>query len=751
MSHLRICALGLALSPFTVAAGGSFGMPTGPVYENSIGMRFVRIEPGTFTMGVGSVPLPAEIQEGRSELANGDYDEYPNHLVTITQPFYLGAFEVTNGQYELFDPGHRALRGKLGFSRADDEAVVFVSWHEARAFCEWLAAREGLPYRLPTEAEWEYACRAGTTTHYHTGDLLPAAYRKNQIESWYPDPDRVTNYPADYLPELVPLTVGQTPPNVWGLHDMHGNVEEWCQDWYGPYAPGPQSDPVGRADGDFRVTRVGSHGTLVYYLRSANRMGALPEDRHWLIGFRVALAPMPVSEPLPPPPPPRVQQEVAQTIPPDIDEGPDPLVPLFRGPRKYVKVPAGSSGPLFSWHNHDPGITECANGDLLAIWYTTVSERGRYLALAASRLPYAQRNDPDPWQEASPFWDTPDRNDHAPAIWHDGAGTLYHFNGLSAAATWGNLAIILRISRDNGATWSRARPIAPEHGIRHQPAEAVIRTTGGAICLTADASSRGNGGTALHVSHDNGLTWSDAGGKAAGIHAGVVELRDGRLLALGRGDTIDGMMPLSLSPDLGRTWTYQASVFPPIGGGQRLALLRLMEGPLFLASFAFGMVVSDTTGTRTVRGLYAALSYDDGLTWPVRRLISDESGRSVETTNGELFTMTATTAEPKGYLSVTQTRDRTIHLISSRQHYALNLTWIRQRATTTRADWDCDRDVDLGDYAYFQACFNGAARPPGRPCCEFADYDHDGDVDVSDFRYFQLCFNGSNRPPTCSG
>ena len=151
----------------------------------------------------------------------------------------------------------------------------------------------GLPYRLPTEAEWEYACRAGTRTHYHTGDHLPDAFLKNARRSWFPDPERTE--PGD----VVSLAVGKTPPNAWGLCDMHGNVEEWCHDWYGPYEPGKQTDPVGRVAGDFRVTRGGSHSAEIYYLRSANRMGALADESSWLIGFRVVIAPLPNTAPLP--------------------------------------------------------------------------------------------------------------------------------------------------------------------------------------------------------------------------------------------------------------------------------------------------------------------------------------------------------------------------------------------------------------------------------------------------------------------
>jgi len=543
-----------------------------------------------------------------------------------------------------------------------------VSWHDAVRFCQWLAKKEGLPYRLPTEAEWEYACRAGTTTCYHTGDTLPQALRKNPRESWYPDPRR-----RQRQGDVVPLVVGQTPANAWGLRDMHGNTEEWCLDWYGPYEKGDAVDPVGRADGDFRVTRGGSHSTELFYLRSANRSAALPDDRSWLIGFRVVLGEMPKTRPLPTVPHPLHQRDVSQKAA-DWTQGPDREKPYFAAPRVYVRIPPGSNGPMFSRHNHDPGLVWCPNGDILAIWYSCWREPGRELSILASRL----RRGATEWEPASVFWDAPDRNDHAPATWHDGQGTLYHFNGYSAAATWGNLATVMRTSTDNGATWSKARLIIPDHGTRHMPIESVFRTRDGAILLPCDAVSVGQGGTAIHLSRDQGKTWRDAGGKAAGIHAGIVQLADGRLMALGRGDNVDGHMPKSLSADMGKSWTVTASPFPPISSGQRLALLRLREGPLFLASYARRIEVTDAAGRpRAVEGLFAALSFDEGDTWTVRRAVAPDAETEVESFDGRRMAIGPSRGEPKGYLSVCQTPDGLIHLISSRLHYAFNLAWLK--------------------------------------------------------------------------
>lgn len=637
-------------------------------------------------MGAGDAPLPSDLSEDRPHRRFGDFDERPAHPVTVSRPFHIGAHEVTNAQYEAFDPAHRELRGKLGFSAADDEAVVFVSWHEAEAFCRWLSDREGLPYRLPTEAEWEYVCRAGTRTPFAFGDALPDAFHKNVRESWYPDATR-----SDGNAEVVPLTVGQTPANPWGVFDTHGNVEEWCHDWYGPYADGPQTDPVGRAGGDFRVTRGGSHSTQLYYLRSANRSAALPEDRTWVIGFRVVIGEMPDTAPLPDLPPCIWQVDVhpgdapgprpSPALPPSAFRAPHSSEPFFAPPRKFVHVDSDATGPLFPDHNHDTALAACANGDLLALWYSCVTERGRELVVAASRL----RHGHDEWDAADCFWGTPDRNNHAPALWADSDGTLYHFNGMGAAATWGALATVLRTSIDHGVTWSDARLIIPEHGPRHMPVQTVFRAHDGAILLPCDAVTGGSGGTATWLSYDNGETWSDPGGTAAGIHAAVVQLNDGRLMAFGRGDDIDGRMPKSLSSDMGKTWTCQTGPFPPISGGQRCVMLRLQEGPILFLSFlgsrreAETHEITDASGAvRPVTGLFAALSFDEGETWSCRRLISDDGpGRELETMDGRPFTVGFSSAEPGGYISVCQSADGLIHLISSRLHYTFNLAWLK--------------------------------------------------------------------------
>lgn len=634
-------------------------------------IRMVDIPAGSFYMG----------GEGTGE----DYDELPIHKVNITHPFKMSVTEITNAQFEAFRPEHKALRGKNGLSLEDDEAVVYVSYADAVAFCEWLSQKEGKHYRLPTEAEWEYACRAGTYYLYNTGDGLPEAYRKNQQTA------------RDLKP--VSLKVGQTPPNAFGLCDMHGNVEEWCLDWYGPYLPGEQNDPAGRTMGDFRVTRGGSHNTPDKYLRSGNRMAMIPDDKHAQTGFRIVESGFTPVATVAPVLPPTNQQEVNQT---DytwtvVKE------PVFKAPVPYVLQPEPGSGNPFFFHNHQPAITWCDNGDLLAIWFSADEENGRGMVVLGSRL----RAGMEKWDRSSLFFKVPDRNMTGSALLNDRQGTLYHLNGVEASGDWQNLMMVMRTSRDNGQTWSAPQIIAPEHTKRHQVIAGTIRTREGWLIQPCDAGPGSHDGAAIHISKDGGKTWQDpwngkplpefkegnTGSTIAGIHAGVVQLKDGSLMALARGNSIlnkEGKlrMPMSISRDMGKTWTYYASEFPPIDGGQRLVFMRLNEGPLLLISFTDhplrtpeaerGMIFPDREGNNyRGYGLYAAVSYDEGKTWPVRRLLTDGITRFLD--GGawtKHFLMDATHAEPRGYMAATQSPDNLIHLVSSRLYYCFNLAWI---------------------------------------------------------------------------
>jgi len=229
---------------------------------NSIGMRLVLIPPGEYMMG------SPESEDYRSE------SEF-QHPVRITKPFCLGVTEVTQGQWEAV-MGTQPWSGKRLAADGSDRAASYVSWEDAQAFCEALSKKEDATYRLPTEAEWEHACRAGSTTVYHFGD----------------DASQLGEY-ASFRDAAAAEGVGQKKPNPFGLYDMHGSLWEWCQDWYGEdyYAGSPTDDPIGPDGGSLRVGRGGSWNLIAGYCRSASRLKDLPSNPSYLMGFRVARRP----------------------------------------------------------------------------------------------------------------------------------------------------------------------------------------------------------------------------------------------------------------------------------------------------------------------------------------------------------------------------------------------------------------------------------------------------------------------------
>ena len=217
--------------------------------DNSLGMEFVLIEPGTFEMG------SLATESGR------DDDEGPVHQVTLSQPFYLGKYEVTQGQWAAVMRSNPSAFDTCG----GNCPVEQVSWEDAQEFIVRLNRREGMNvYRLPTEAEWEYAARG----RGRTGDY------------WYEGNSNGRTQP-----------VGRKRPNGWGVYDMLGNVWEWTADWYGPYSASPATDPRGPSGGADRVSRGGSWYNIARYCRSANRRNDAPGDRNDDLGFRLARTP----------------------------------------------------------------------------------------------------------------------------------------------------------------------------------------------------------------------------------------------------------------------------------------------------------------------------------------------------------------------------------------------------------------------------------------------------------------------------
>lgn len=235
---------------------------------------FVPIAAGSFLMGSNAGP--------GAPYYNGLNPPQPVHAVTISAPFWMGATEVTQGEYA-------ALMGNNPSSFFGlDHPVERVSWHDARAYCAALQARElalgrvpaGYEYRLPTEAEWEYACRAGTTSEFHVGAALECADAAFAL----------SDHSGANCNRTSSAPVASFAPNAWGLHDMHGNVHEWCLDSFDVYSAGAVVDPF-TTGGTYRVIRGGFWGGASRYCRSAARAFYLPGLANSGRGFRVVLAP----------------------------------------------------------------------------------------------------------------------------------------------------------------------------------------------------------------------------------------------------------------------------------------------------------------------------------------------------------------------------------------------------------------------------------------------------------------------------
>jgi len=303
------------------------------VITNSIGIKLVRIPAGEFMMGAEEdrdATMAAFPYADPALLAR----EWPRHKVRVTKPFYMGQHEVTLGQFMTFlrhagykidaerDGKPMTGYGKNGESIEStafrpwapgwkveqDHPVGYVSWNDAVAFCDWLSRKEGKKYRLPTEAEWEYACRAGTSTRYHSGNDPEKLIGFANVA----DADRAAEFPGKKVDvfdksgkktgKQMPYPflsghdgyawtapVGRFRPNDFGLYDMHGNSWEWCSDWFGGdyYSKSPVEDPPGPPTGTSRVSRGGAFDNSAFTVRSARRDGGTPDSRDCHDGFRI--------------------------------------------------------------------------------------------------------------------------------------------------------------------------------------------------------------------------------------------------------------------------------------------------------------------------------------------------------------------------------------------------------------------------------------------------------------------------------
>ena len=277
------------VSPAQMAAAKKLGVPV--AFENSFGMRFVLIPPGEFMMGAKETPDQVAVNCAMGNAAPGWFiDEHPRHKVTLTKAFYMSIHEISNASHEALTAKPAPKKAPKKDPKAPvkvkpppNEPASKISWSSAEKLCKSLSQKEKRTYDIPTEAQWEYACRAGTETPFSFG---PAASTDK------------ANYNGDYtygagrkgknLAKVVP--VGSLPPNAWGLYEMHGNLSEWCKDVYQKYSAEAQTDPTGPEKGSARVLRGGSWRSYPGACRSAFRHNMGAGAASTAIGLRLVCA-----------------------------------------------------------------------------------------------------------------------------------------------------------------------------------------------------------------------------------------------------------------------------------------------------------------------------------------------------------------------------------------------------------------------------------------------------------------------------
>lgn len=638
-------ALGMAGCIVLLAPGPASNQDT---FKNSIGLTMVRVPAGSFRMG--------------NDEATGDYDEWPAHQVTISHGFFMSQTEVSAEEFARFRMDHQELGPFPPYATG-------ISWEDAVAFCEWLSKKEKRTYRLPTEAEWEYAARGGSSQPFSSGDH--------------------------------PLAAGQ--PNQFGLENMESEAPEWVLDWYGPYDPRPQVDPVGPANGWLHVVRGGGimgpyskgpSGFVPYYRRDANR-ASLPgtySGRH-PIGFRIVQADLPQPQTTTSSVPP-LWQQVVKTQPVSPSLGPDQLRPWFRQ-RNMLPIPpedeepdairAAGIDPGVWGHNHSPGIAVLPNGDVLVIEFSAPSSSTEYLP-STTFVAFRRRFGSDEWDMPSVFYDFADVNDQSALLWNDN-GSVYFFGG---GVGLDGVPFRFQVSKDSGASWTApAFPLlrGPIGGLTPQPITSAFRGPHGEMYVATDAVG---GESMLWCSIDNARTWTDTGGRTGGRHTTFVVLKDGSILGMGGKNTnIDGFMPKSISRDGGKTWTVSKTAFPALGSNQRPFIMRLASGRLFFASDWQSREGKQPAGI-TEHGAFVALSGDEGQSWHIKTIPG--------TLPHEAHVMPKRKGWGKdyhgygtlGYTAAAQGANGLIHLITTMNHpgqeFEMNEAWILSKGNTADSD-----------------------------------------------------------------
>ena len=543
-----------------------------------IQLDLVWISAGSFTMG--------QREKEKDAYPN---KETPQHPVTLSNGFWMGKYEVTKEQWRSV-MGNEPWKGHRYVSDDPGSPAVYITWGDALAFTTKLATTTKRNFRLPTEAEWEYACRSGTTTRFYWGDDLD--YEKIDHQAWWMGNTLITD-------NKYARSVGLLPPNFWGLYDMNGNVSEWCQDWHGYYYDGLAFDPVGAASGEHRVLRGGSWLCIGGHCRSSRRHHESPSIHKSDIGFRVVLGLSPKQQP---------------------------------GTPEYVNLFTSGTEGIHTYRI--PGLLLSPDSSLLAF-----CEARKISQDDMSPTDMVLRRSMDSGRSWLPM-QTIVQGQGVEALMNPCPVIDYNNNTIILICNNANKISIGHhqhfqlTSRDNGQTWSEPVDIGPvirnyDNTFNPGPGVGLQMKTGRLIVpgYTGDLNEESEDEFYSRVlySDDHGKSWS------LGIAVSVpsdecqaVELADGNLILNMRGNMGMSCRGVAISEDGGQTWSKvrwdrtlnecpcQASLVR-----HSIPDLNVKGRILFSNPDNAGEKFNVVERTRmTVR-----VSYDEGETWPVKRLI----------------------------------------------------------------------------------------------------------------------------------
>ncbi|MGI5900147.1 MAG: SUMF1/EgtB/PvdO family nonheme iron enzyme [Christensenellales bacterium] len=580
-------------------------------------IKMMKVPAATFMMGGGEI--------------HSSPDGLPVHEVNLSS--FSVAHEPVSA--ELFDEFYKqtygrsfAFEGVFGFATG-------MTWHEAEAFCRWLSEKEGENYRLPTEAEWEYCARNSRAL------------------------------------------------NIDRMCDL--NLREWCYDWYEPYPQGEDGaevkDPAGPDSGLNKIIRGGFLDNPVNYnawtgdvwLRCAlpPAFGADQQDhknpfgRH-NIGFRVVKAPAAK---------PHAKRAMLFSFPPCVrQENPVPAFssekPYFRKRHLLPAPPDNAShedivtaglDPLFRNHHHSPGFAAAPNGDLLVSIYSTYHEYDAESGLAWVRLPFGC----DEWEEPEMIINAVGVNDHAPSMFTDDDGAVYHFWGWPKYESAHPFQYVK--STDSCETFE---PVVfpkftekAEHVVA-QPVNTAFKAKDGYYYLTCDSDV---GASSVLWRSKDLINWENPKGRTAGRHSTAVELKGGGILAMGgKNSDIDGYMPKAVSYDGGDTWEVSKTPFAALSSGQRPCIIRLKSGLLMMCG-DFQNKQGERPAAEERWGSYVAYSSDEGENWTIKSLWGAQHRKKQPHLFGGASTI--------GYSVSRQSPDGLIHIIATNVHPCLHFTF----------------------------------------------------------------------------